>query len=251
MTKRHIKPNSRFCSIEGCDGLHEAKGYCRNHYRQFKAHGDPLHRTDWAKGIRPKRRAEGICAVDGCCDTIERSDMCNLHYMRNWRTGSPYTRKEQQLRFLESVVRNPTNDCVIWPFAKRSNGYGSYCHEGKTVSAHRIALMMLTKENPKGKLAAHGPCHNRLCINPHPEHGMYWGDKASNARDQIRDGTSLCGEKSHKAILTDVEAVEVLNMKAQGMTTKEILALFPQTSLAQIQAIIAGRTYKHLQSESS
>lgn len=33
----------RFCSIEGCENKHEAKGYCKKHYKKHKKYGDPLY----------------------------------------------------------------------------------------------------------------------------------------------------------------------------------------------------------------
>lgn len=33
---------TRICSIEGCTGRHEARGWCGKHYQQWKKYGDPL-----------------------------------------------------------------------------------------------------------------------------------------------------------------------------------------------------------------
>jgi hypothetical protein len=32
----------RMCSVDGCNKKHEARGYCREHYKRFMLHGDPL-----------------------------------------------------------------------------------------------------------------------------------------------------------------------------------------------------------------
>lgn len=32
---------ANICSIDGCGGAHEAKGWCAKHYRRWKTHGDP------------------------------------------------------------------------------------------------------------------------------------------------------------------------------------------------------------------
>lgn len=43
-TKRGTLPPAkpRCCKVESCDKKIEGLGYCRNHYRMFKKHGDPL-----------------------------------------------------------------------------------------------------------------------------------------------------------------------------------------------------------------
>lgn len=33
----------RTCSIDGCDDVHEARGWCSKHYQRYRKHGDPLH----------------------------------------------------------------------------------------------------------------------------------------------------------------------------------------------------------------
>lgn len=35
----------RTCSVEGCNGKHVGKGYCRKHYSQYRRHGHILERT--------------------------------------------------------------------------------------------------------------------------------------------------------------------------------------------------------------
>lgn len=36
---------SKTCTVEGCNGKHEAKGYCKKHYQQYKRHGHVLQKT--------------------------------------------------------------------------------------------------------------------------------------------------------------------------------------------------------------
>jgi 5-methylcytosine-specific restriction endonuclease McrA len=40
------------CTITNCHGKHEAKGYCRKHYRKWKRYGNPLEPTK-PKGPKP------------------------------------------------------------------------------------------------------------------------------------------------------------------------------------------------------
>lgn len=45
---------TRKCSIDGCENKHDARGYCKSHWRRWKRHGDPL-----AKGVRGRPAFEG------------------------------------------------------------------------------------------------------------------------------------------------------------------------------------------------
>ena len=40
----------RICSIDGCGKIHEARGYCRQHYQQWSWHGEPLKRVRVERG---------------------------------------------------------------------------------------------------------------------------------------------------------------------------------------------------------
>ena len=74
----------RMCSIEGCGKPHEAKGYCKSHYRKFRQYGDPLAgRT---------KRPSGPCQVEGCGEAARRWGYCAPH-SRQFRThGDPTVR---------------------------------------------------------------------------------------------------------------------------------------------------------------
>ena len=50
-----------------------------------------------------------------------------------------------------------------------------------------MALIIHTAQDYDNLLAAHGPCHNRACVNPHH---LSWQTHKQNMNDKIRDGTS-------------------------------------------------------------
>ena len=54
---RRVKSNDKGCSViengVGCDGTHNAKGFCGKHYKAFKTWGDPLGKRPPSK--RPKK----------------------------------------------------------------------------------------------------------------------------------------------------------------------------------------------------
>ena len=59
----------RKCKVDGCEGKHYSKGYCKRHYQQFKKYGEDL--------LPPK---EAKCSVDGCNNKHKAKGYCNKHY---------------------------------------------------------------------------------------------------------------------------------------------------------------------------
>lgn len=223
---------ARRCVVADCDSPHEAKGYCRKHYRRWKAYGDPN-----GKYVR-QVIVKSECKVLDCAAKEHSGGYCYRHYMNNYRNGHPYSIGELHEIFICGVVAVPTNNCVIWPFGKKDNGYGITNYIEQAITAHRAALILYTGENPKDKLAAHGPCHNRLCINPHSEHGMGWSDKRSNALDQYRDGTM-------NRSLTNEQISEVRKRYLQGEKLQSIGDRYGVTATT-VCYVAKGKTYQHL-----
>ena len=118
-------------------------------------------------------------------------------------------------RFIQSVIDNPTDECVIWPYGL-SSGYGSLWIDGEKWYAHRYALAQYTGANPPDKVASHGPCHNRACCNPRH---LSWATHHENNLDRERDGTLLRGED---APLAKLKAPEVLAIFKDGRTQEAI-----------------------------
>lgn len=66
---------SPLCSIEGCGRPHIARGWCNNHWKRWRRHGDPL-------GMFVPQTT---CSVEGCGNVGKISlGMCNKHVIR-WR----------------------------------------------------------------------------------------------------------------------------------------------------------------------
>jgi hypothetical protein len=76
---------TRTCSVEGCDDVTVARGYCRHHYHSWHAHGDPL--------TAPRRflAGERVCKVSGCQRQYNSLGWCRAH-VDSWRKyGDPLT----------------------------------------------------------------------------------------------------------------------------------------------------------------
>jgi G:T-mismatch repair DNA endonuclease (very short patch repair protein) len=74
---------AKICSVDGCKGEHNAKGFCDKHYRKWRRHGDPLGIAD------PKKTAEKISnALTGMPKSIEHRENLSKSVM-----GRPSPRK--------------------------------------------------------------------------------------------------------------------------------------------------------------
>lgn len=68
----------RLCSLDGCETVHEAKGFCKLHYRRFKKYGDPLVTKIY----------HAPCIADGCDQISKSLGYCGMHYLRLRRHGN-------------------------------------------------------------------------------------------------------------------------------------------------------------------
>ena len=132
-----------------------------------------------------------------------------------------------------------TDECVIWPYGKYSNGYGQVFFERHCCSTHRLALILATGSDQPGLDAAHGPCHNRLCMNVRH---LSWKTRSENNHDKKRDGTDDCGEKHYAARLTEPQVREIL---ASTGPTREVAFQYG-VARQTVYNIRSGRNWKHL-----
>lgn len=86
------------CKINGCEGKHLAKGYCRLHYQRWKAHGDPLK-------IIKKAKNPSLCIEAGCENKRHPNDsLCKKHGNHPLKTANRKEYNRTEMRKLRAIA---------------------------------------------------------------------------------------------------------------------------------------------------
>lgn len=145
------------------------------------------------------------------------------------RPGAP-------LRFIERALASQTDECIEWPYATSSQGYGRIWNGAEVAYAHRLVLERTVGPAPAGAVAAHAPliCHNRACVNPRH---LRWATPVDNSADSRLDGTQFHsrGERSGKSKLT---TPQVLAIRSDPRSHRSIAADYGigKATVTQIKA---------------
>lgn len=162
----------------------------------------------------PKSR---ICSIPLCGKKENGGGLCGMHWRRRRHTGTTddppsVILKRAKLKAIQEAALYQGQDCLIWPFKRRSNGYpGAVEWRGKAeVLAHRIVCELKHGVPEDGMHCRH------LCGNGHlgcfnPNH-LAWGTRLQNQQDMVEHGRSTRGERHHASKLTadDVRAIRSL-----------------------------------------
>jgi hypothetical protein len=97
-------------------------------------------------------------------------------------------------RFAEAAVAYEGAECLFWPFARNSAGYGQIFLAGSLKYAHRFVCESRWGPAPGDKTFALHKCGNgaRGCIAPLH---LKWGDRAENMADMVADGHARGGKR--------------------------------------------------------
>lgn len=109
---------------------------------------------------------------------------------------------------------------------------------------HRLVLETFVSKCPKGMESIHknGDKRNNRLSN------LKWGTHSENMLDKNKHGTGnyRCGERHHKAKLTEQEVKEIWKLWWNGMYTQTDIAKIYNAHPVTIHYILRNKTWKHI-----
>lgn len=228
----------KICSVDGCERKHEARGYCKNHYRSFRKYGDPF------KGIKIKN----ICNVIDCNEYRFSSGFCSKHYRRFRTYGNPIGGRNHfngdSSKWILNNLSYADNDCLLWPYHDNGSGYGRVSIGGKQEYVHVVMCTIVNGQKPTpNHEVAHSCGQGHLgCVNPRH---VRWATPSENQHDRLIHGTHTSGEKNWNTKLTENDIGKILELLKTGYTHKWISDRY-NVSRENITRIKNGKVWSHI-----
>jgi len=153
-------------------------------------------------------------------------------------------------RFWSRVDKESSpSGCWNWIGCKSPRGYGRFGIGKKMERANRISLALVVGSLKDDWHACH-KCDNPSCVNP--DH-LWLGSPAENMQDMIKKGRrsniSPKGECHGFSRLTENDAREIRERYIPWKFSRGTLAKIYGVSRGTIQAVLEGRTWRHVQQE--
>lgn len=154
------------------------------------------------------------------------------------------TNAERRAWLAEVAEREPTGECIDWPWGTNSYGYGRIAVDGVQRLVTHIVLEAVGLPRPPAPAdrALHS-CDRPLCVAPWH---LRWGTQRQNAEDAISRGRVhppvLSGEAHGRARLT-YEQVTTIRRRAAAGATRAALAREYGVGRTTIRHIITGRNW--------
>lgn len=127
------------------------------------------------------------------------------------------------MAFILQVSTYRGDDCVLWPFACYTNGYGNIHHNGKKIPASRLMCHVAHGNPPTPRHEAAHSCRNAKfgCITPNH---LRWATHAENLADRITHGTANRGERHGLSRLTNPQVLLAVELIERGHSQSAIAA---------------------------
>jgi hypothetical protein len=143
------------------------------------------------------------------------------------------------IEWIKANISYAGDECLIWPFARNTNGYGLVGFNGKVYKAHRFMCAMIHGERPYPEYEARHSCGRgqQGCVTPNH---LTWGTRSENGKDKRAHGTTP--HRKHRFKLTPEQVAEI--RAARGSETLQATAERYGVSIANIHQILSGAIWK-------
>lgn len=185
-----------------------------------------------------------ICSIEGCGKPVIARGWCLAHYRRWQRYNDPLgggTALGEAQRFLRDVVLPyEGDDCLIWPFGRRSNGYATIWVGAAMGNVCRIVCQERHGPPPTPKHEAAHSCgkgHEGCVAKGH----LTWKTRAENESDKLDHGTSNRGVRNHANKLSESQVLQIMALKGRALQ-RDIAETFG-VSRSAVSSIHAGRAW--------
>ena len=170
-------------------------------------------------------------------------NMCKRCYKKWWdknnRVVKPPKIKNRTLHWLRRHKNYEGDNCLIFPFARITSGYGQYTSPtGKRKLAHRAMCRHKHGPAPSPIHQASHSCGNghNGCVNPNH---LFWKTPKENCADRVTHGTLA-------TVLTTKEVKRIKKMLLKGnKSLQQIADIFGVTKVS-IFYIKSGKTWNRV-----
>lgn len=136
--------------------------------------------------------------------------------------------------WLIQQVEYDGDECVLWPFACCTPGYGIFQYEKKRHLAHRFMCEQKNGAPPDADLHAAHSCGNRRCVNPNH---LSWKSQSDNQLDRRVHGT----RNKTRTKITALQADQIRKLK--GLETSVQTAARYGVTESNVRLIQEGKTW--------
>jgi hypothetical protein len=139
-------------------------------------------------------------------------------------------------RWLVEHATHKGEECLVWPFACSTPGYGAFSIGKTRLAAHRFMCELAHGTPPSAEYEAAHSCGNRRCVNP--EH-LSWKTRQDNQFDRTRHGTQTVAGRQ-KISHRQVEQIRQL----KGIETSIATAARYGITESNVRLIQEGKTWR-------
>ena len=150
----------------------------------------------------------------------------------------------EPLKWVERHKNYSGDQCLKWPYATGSNGYGHIKVNGKTMDAHRFMCISAHGDPPSDRPVAAHFCGKGSfgCVNPNH---LRWATAKENSADKKIHGTESQGERNWRTKLTEVQVLEICAARDAGVANF-VSAKKYNVSRTVVSHIVTGRSWSWL-----